>query len=191
MATETDMQDVTGETIYEAQFDGKLTPYVAWLISGYLLITVVGALLIPFWLAISRWYGAEYLRRMSARVTTSAVEIRKGVFFRKEVTIPLNRITDVRLHDGPLMRHYGLRGLRVETAGQSGPQASSEGDLIGVVDALDMRNAILVQRQRVLGEDRSSEDAAPAAPVADSARVLTDIRDILARIEERLSSRDG
>ncbi len=191
MATETDMQDVTGETIFEAQFDGKLTPYVGWLISGYLLITVVGALLIPFWLAISRWYGAEYLRRMSARVTTSAVEIRKGVFFRKEVTIPLNRITDVRLHDGPLMRHYGLRGLRVETAGQSGPQATSEGDLIGVVDALEMRNAILVQRQRVLGEDRSSEGAAPAAPVADSARVLTDIRDILARIEERLSSRDG
>ena len=123
------------------------------------------------------------------RVTTQAVEIRKGVFFRKEATIPLNRITDVRLHDDPLMRYFGLRGLRVETAGQSGPQAGSEGDLVGVVDAVEMRNAILLQRQQVL--DAPGESTAPKAAPEGSAHVLTEIRDILARIEERLQSRDS
>ena len=85
-----------------------------------LLITLAGAPLIPFALLFSRWYYPQYLDRLSARLTTQAVEIRKGVFFRKESTIPLNRITDVRLHDGPIMRRYGLRGLKVETAGQAG-----------------------------------------------------------------------
>ena len=117
------------------------------------------------------------------------MEIRKGVFFRKEATIPLNRITDVRLHDDPLMRYFGLRGLRVETAGQSGPQAGSEGDLVGVVDAVEMRNAILLQRQQVL--DAPGESTAPKAAPEGSAHVLTEIRDILARIEERLQSRDS
>lgn len=183
------MTQITGETLYEAKFDPKLTGYHAWLGSLFLCITVVGLLLIPFWLAMSRWYGREYLRRVSAQVTAQAVEIKKGVFFRKEATIPLNRITDVRLHDDPLMRFCGLRGLRVETAGQSGPQGGSEGDLVGVIDAVEMRNVILLQRQQVLGGSSEAPAAAPAR--TDDASVLTEIRDILARIEDRLSAPGG
>ena len=107
--------DVTGETILEAQFDGNVVGYYRWLVSGFLVITVVG-ILIPFWLLLSFWYGREHLRRLSARLTTQALELRKGVFFRSESTIPLNRITDLRIHDGPLMRRYMLRGLRSRQA---------------------------------------------------------------------------
>ena len=192
MSTQVESQvapHITGETVYEARFDPRLIGYSAWLVSLFLAVTVVGVLLIPFWLAVSGWYGREFLRRVSARVTTQAVEIRKGVFFRKEATIPLNRITDVRLHDDPLMRFFGLRGLKVETAGQSGPQAGSEGDLVGVIDAVEMRNAILLQRQQVL--DPGGEPTAPRATPEESTQVLAEIRDILARIEERLKSRDG
>ena len=120
MSDSSEAISVTGETIIEASFDPRIAGHGRWVVSLFLLITVAGALLIPFWLLFSLWYYPEYLRRLSARLTTQAVEIRKGVFFRKESTIPLNRITDVRLHDGPIMRHYDLRGLRVETAGQAG-----------------------------------------------------------------------
>ena len=184
------MAQVTGDVIAEAQFDRNITGWGRVVISGYLFITVVGILLIPFWLPISYWYGAEYLRRVSARLTTNALEIRIGVFFRKESTIPLNRITDVRLHDGPVMRHYGLRGLKVETAGASGQDSGSEGNLIGVIDAEEFRNAILTQRQQVI--DAESGRATPAAaPVAvatseSSDAVLVEIRDILARIETHM-----
>ncbi len=192
MSTQAESQvtpHITGETVYEAKFDPRLIGYSAWLISLFLAISVVGVLLIPFWLAVSGWYGREFLRRVSARVTTQAVEIRKGVFFRKEATIPLNRITDVRLHDDPLMRFFGLRGLKVETAGQSGPQGGSEGELVGVIDAVEMRNAILLQRQQIL--DPGGEPTASKAAPEESTHVLAEIRDILARIEERLQSRDG
>ena len=183
------MAAVTGEVIAEAQFDDKIASWARWIISGYLVITVVGILLIPFWWAVSFWYGAEYLRRVSARLTANAVEIRIGVFFRKESTIPLNRITDVRLHDGPLMRHYGLRGLKVETAGASGQNASSEGNLIGVIDAEAFRDAILAQRQLVIdAESGRAPSAAPAAAGTSGDAVLVEIRDILARIETRLGS---
>ena len=66
---------------------------------------------------------------MSARLTTNALEIRMGVFPRKESTIPPNRITDLKLHDGPVMRYYGLCGIKVETVGSGGntpvPRATS------------------------------------------------------------------
>ena len=188
-----DMIGVTGTTLAEASFDPKIAGYWRLLVVGMLCITVVGIVLIPFWYAFSFWYGAEYLRRVSARLTTQAVEIRTGVFFRKEITIPLNRITDVRLHDGPLMRHYNLRGLRVETAGSAGQNASSEGNMIGVIDADAFRDAILTQRQRAESADEprpSTPTETPTPADAGANATLREIRDILARIENRMSGPD-
>ena len=176
-----DNRGVTGETLYEAQFDPKITrhgPVVAML---WAVVTVVGIPFIPFVFLFSLWYYPEFLRRMSARLTTHAVEIRKGVFFRKESTIPLDRITDVRLYDDPVMRHYGLGGGKLETAGQSGQYASSEGNLVGVIGAADFRDRILRQRQRVVGGEEAA--AASPAPAGAAPDVLTEIRDILSRIE--------
>lgn len=182
------MTTITGDTIAEASFDPNIAGYARWLIAGFLCITVVGILLIPFWWVFSFWYGAEYMRRVSARLTTNALEIKIGVFFRKESTIPLNRITDLRLHDGPLMRRYRLRGLKVETAGGGGQNDSSEGNLIGVIDAEGFRNAVLAQRQRVIEAETGQAPAAPAAPSSDT---LVEIRDILARIESHLARGDN
>ena len=160
--------------------------------AGVLFITAVRILLIPFWWALSFWYGPEFLRRASARLTTNALEIKTGVFFRKESTIQLNRITDVRLHGGPVMRHYGLRGLKVETARMSGQDASSEENLIGVVDAEEFRNAVLAQRQQVIDAESGRAPSSAALPAeANSDAVLLEIRDILTRIESRLASRDN
>ena len=83
------------------------------------------------------------------------------------------------------MRRFGLHGLKVETAGQSGPNAGSEGNLLGVVDAAAFRNAILRQRQVALGAEPAEDTPATPAPASDTTRLLTEIRDILARIEAR------
>ena len=169
-----------GGTVLEAQCDGSVASHRRWVVSGIMLITVVGILLIPFWLLFSLWNYPEYLRRVSARLTTQALEIRKGVFFRTEATIPLNRITDVRL-DGPVMLYCGLRGLKVKTARMSG-DTGSEGNLIGVIDAIAFRDAVLAQRQEAVSAEQSSDSP---EPVAESTEILAEIRDILARIEEQ------
>ena len=72
------------------------------------------------------------------------------------------------------MRHYGLRGIRLETAGQSGPNASSEGDLVGVIDTAEFRDLIVRQRQKVL-----SGEEAPPAPDGSVPEIMTEIRDFL------------
>jgi len=173
----------TGAALASAKFDPRIAGYGRWSVSLVLFVTVVGIPLIPVWLLFSFWYYVEYLRRISATLTTRAVEIRQGVVFRKEATIPLNMITDVRLHDGPLMRLCGLRGLHIETAGQSGQNATSEGDLTGIVDAAAFRDAILTQRERLL--QGQAAGTAPAEDAASTPAILAEIRDILARIEAR------
>ena len=184
------MAAITGDVKAEAQFDRKISNWGRLVVSGFLFISVAGILLIPFWWLFSFWYWPEYLRRVSARLTTNALEIRIGVFFRKESTIPLNRITDLKLHDGPVMRHYGLRGLKVETAGSAGQDASSEGNLVGIIDAEGFRNAVLEQRQRVIEAETGQAPTAPAAP-APANDTLVEIRDILTRIESRLARGDN
>lgn len=180
-----DEPGVTGQTLLDAQFDRRVIAYWRVLVSLFMVISIVGIPFIPFWLIYSLWFGPKYFDGLSARLTTQALELRKGVFTRNESTIPLNRITDLKLHQGPLMRRFGLHGLKAETAGQAGPHASSEGNLLGVVDAAAFRNAILRQRQIALGA-QPSEDAprTPATP-DDATQLLTEIRDILARIEAR------
>ena len=192
------MIGVTGETVAEAAFDRKVISWLRVVFSGILCLTVVGILLIPLWLVFSLWYGAEYMRRVSARLTTNAVEIRTGVFFRKESTIPLNRITDVRLHDDPVMRHYGIRGLKVETAGGSGQNSSSEGNLVGVLDAEEFRNAMLAQRQLVIdaGSGRAASPTvgrvrSPTLQMQCWWKYETSLRASKCGWEERVSSRRG
>lgn len=175
---------MTGETLREAQFDRAVGSYLRWVVSGFMAITVVGIPFIPFWLLFSLWYVPAYLRRLSARLTPDALEVTKGVFFRSEATIPLNRITDVRLYDGPLMRAYKLRGLKVETAGQSS-DTSSEGKLIGVTGVMEFRNAVLQQRQQAVAGEQPKPAAGPPPAAAGATELLSEIRDILARMEKQ------
>ena len=181
------MASPTGRPIREAEFDRRVMGYVRMVVSLLLVITVVGIPLIPFWLIWSLSYAPRALDRLSARLTARALEVETGVYFRKESTIPLDRITDIRLHDDPIMRRYGIRGIRVETAGQAGSSASAEGNLVGIVDAEDFRNAILAQREALLdapaGVGAAAPSSAPAA-VGDVA-LLTEIRDLLRSIERK------
>ena len=74
--------------IMEGQFDTRYIGYYRIWVSMFLVITVVGILFIPFWLIFSLWYGPESIRRLSVRLTPTTLEIQKGVYFRKEITIP-------------------------------------------------------------------------------------------------------
>lgn len=174
------------DVILEAEFDPKVIPYGRWAVSGWMVVTLAGIPLIPFWLLWSIPYAPKLMARLAARLTPTALEISKGVYFRSDATIPLDRITDVRLHDSPLMRQFGLQGLRVETAGQSGQNASSEGQLIGIVDAVAFRDAILQQREALReGGGSPVGSASMAATSSSDSELLTEIRDLLRSIDSK------
>src|SRR5262245_12345718 len=50
----------------------------------------------------------------------STLRVDQGVYFLKRKAIPLDRITDLMLTQGPLLRHFGLWSLSVQTAGAGG-----------------------------------------------------------------------
>ena len=154
-----------------------------------LIATVAGILLLPFWVFVGGWWASRYHASLSCRLTERSVVIGKGVFFRQELTIPLDKIQDVSIHEGPLLSALGLLRLRLETAGQrSAATGQSEADLVGVMDGRAMRDRILEQRDRLAERGFAAPVAAAPAEGGDGA-VLGEIRDALLRIEARLNEK--
>ena len=44
---------------------------------------------------------------------------KRGVVFRSETNVPLERITYVSVHQGPLMRNFGVHKASIERAGRT------------------------------------------------------------------------
>lgn len=135
--------------IQQATFDPKVRNYwtLIWVIVS--AITVVGIVLTPL-VAIVAWLVSEkVLKAMSAKLLERKLVVKRGIIFVVEKSIPLEKITDVALSQGPVMRFFGLSQLSFETAGQSADGALVS--LIGISDAEAFREAILKQKDKLSG----------------------------------------
>jgi len=110
---------------------------------------------------------------------------------KTEKNVPLDRITDLGLVQGPIMRLFDIEALSVETAGQSSPGALVT--LAGIRDGREFRDAVLRQRDLVVGSHEDQETQVGGSGSAASADAhtqrLESIRDTLLRIEQRLPPR--
>ncbi len=178
----------------EASFDPKLSTY--FLLSGTIVL-VVCIITIPLavvYFLVGKMFIDKYIERLSCTLTERTLEIRKGWINRVESTIPLEKITDLQMIQGPIMRAMGLHGFKVETAGQSSGPGGHLVSLIGIVDAPGFREAVLDQRDaQAEGRGRVSRPSEPAAASPamgdDAVAVLSDIRASLHRIEKSLEHR--
>jgi putative membrane protein len=172
--------------LQEARFDPKLPTY--WMLSTVigLAFTVVGILLIPIALTFGWAFFQKRYEALECRLTERSLHIKRGVIFRSEKNIPLDKIQDIGMTEGPLLRRLGLASLAVETAGQSSPQGAADAGLVGVVDAPAFRDAILDQRDKVSASSGAREPAQPAPldhEAEGTAQLLVRISESLERIE--------
>jgi putative membrane protein len=127
-----------------AQFDRR--PFLYWwLMSNFmLLITMVGIFLIPVWTVFGYFAHKKQYENLGMDLTDRSLNARKGWLFKKQQNIPLDKITDMAVIEGPILSAMGLCHLTIETAGGSGGGGSAQ--LSGVPDALGFRDLVLRQR---------------------------------------------
>ena len=170
----------------EATFNRRVRSY--WLLSGslVLVVTLIGIPLLPFWLLMGHWATERYLQHMSCILTERSLKMSKGMFVRQEKTVPLDKITDVSLVEGPIMRYLDLQAVKIETAGSS---AGAFLTIVGIENTREFRDAVLDRRDTVVERMSEASDAGtlpvPQTTSGDAA-LLTEIRDALLRIESRL-----
>ncbi|MBT3449180.1 MAG: PH domain-containing protein [Bacteroidetes Order II. Incertae sedis bacterium] len=164
-----------------AEFNPDVRKY--WLMSGIwiLFVTIAGIPLILVWYILGMWITGRYLDRLECVLTDRTLIVKKGMIVRSEKTIPLDKITDLGLVQGPLMRYFKVHSLTVETAGQSSQGALVK--LYGITDVEQFRDAVL--KQRDLLKSTTDEAVQPTSNPDDSLTLLREIRDTLKEIASK------
>jgi membrane protein YdbS with pleckstrin-like domain len=109
-------------------------------------------------LALQVVYAFLAAKMYSFQVGEEEVTVRKGVVFRTTSRIPLRRVQDIHVRQGPLLRAFGLGSIKLETAGFSGPNRygqvglHSEGQLPGVANAEEIAEAIMERVKGLRGD---------------------------------------
>jgi putative membrane protein len=144
----------------EAEIAPSVVRYHVLATVAALAVTVVGIVVIPIVAPIVYLYYTRYYQRLSVRLTSRELKVRRGILVVEEKSTPLEKITDLAVYQGPVMRAMGLKGIKVETAGQTSTTGSALVTVVGIVDTDDFRDLVLEQRDRVADRD----DAPPLPP---------------------------
>jgi membrane protein YdbS with pleckstrin-like domain len=128
----------------------------------FLVVTLlgVGAL----WRLGLRWAQASY-DHTSWLLSPDGLEIDRGVFWRKTITVPRSRIQHTDVVQGPLQRSYGLSTLVLYTAGAEHARIALDG--LAFDTALAMREDLLRAGDAAQSATTEPEDQLPPLETAD------------------------
>jgi membrane protein YdbS with pleckstrin-like domain len=136
--------------IIASEFDG--------IIMGITLIGMLALFVIfVFWVRlyyVSIWYEMK----------EDEMSWKRGVWFRRTGIVPYNRITNLDVIQGPVMRILGISTLSIQTAGYSG-QAVPEIRIEGIEHAEELRELI---RSLVRPSDTHGDGSGGGVPIAIS-----------------------
>ncbi|MCT8336849.1 PH domain-containing protein [Methanoculleus sp. Afa-1] len=107
------------------------------------------------------------------RLSVTEVTWQRGVWFRQTGIVPYNRITNVDISQGPLMRFFSFSAVRVQTAGYSA-QAQAEIVINGIADPRDLQEKIMnfVRRTGPVAVEGAPEEPLTADAVVEELRAI-------------------
>ncbi|MDE0707013.1 MAG: PH domain-containing protein [Candidatus Poseidoniales archaeon] len=164
--------------IMAVEFDRKIIIYWWMMANLGLLVTVVGIIAMVVWIPFGWIVHKKQFEHMSGALTDRSINMRMGWLFKKQQNIPLDKLTDVSIHEGPILNAFGVVRMQFETAG------AAPFILTGVKNSDQFRDLVLQQRDSLVSAPQQS------ASSDDSNDVLVEIRDILQQINANISNEE-
>ena len=110
---------------------------------GKLIFGIILTIFLLVMALIALWIPAFFIT-LEYCIESEAVKLNRGVFWKKRITVPFNKITNVDVSQGPLQRRFGLGTIHVQTAGAGGAQgAQAELRMIGIKDFEGLKDIIM------------------------------------------------
>jgi len=126
-------------------------------------ITCIGVLVL---LVIFGSWTRLYYVSMWYEMKEDEMGWKRGVWFRRTGIVPYNRITNLDIIQGPVMRLLGISTLSIQTAGYSG-QAVPEIRIEGIEHAEELRELIRSLVRQSAAHDDGSGGSIPVAVSGD------------------------
>ena len=165
--------------IMAVEFDRKIIVYW-WIMANFgLLVSMIGIPLMLIWLPLGWIAHRKQFEHMSGALTDRSINMRMGGIFKKQQNIPLDKLTDVSIHEGPILNAFGVVRMQFETAG------AAPFILTGVRNSGEFRDLVLKQRDSLVASPNQQSSAS-----TESGDVLIEIRDLLKEINTNLSSEE-
>ncbi len=138
--------------------------YISWAVSfAIVILSTVGFMflaeiwlivaLIFFWFLISIpviiWIPAAF-KVIEYCIDDEGVKMKGGVIWKKQVTVPYSKITNVDITQGPVQRHFNIGTIHVQTAGAGGQQGQKAELKMNGIRELEVVRDIIVKEVKSL-----------------------------------------
>jgi membrane protein YdbS with pleckstrin-like domain len=137
-------------------------------------------LVILFFIWVSLYYDSMWYE-----LREDEMSWKRGVWFRRTGIVPYNRITNLDLVQGPVMRALGISTLSIQTAGYSG-QAVPEIRIEAIEQAEELRELVrTLVRGHPGGDGTGSGVPSPShLPASAEMQMLEELKKIRALLEK-------
>ncbi len=132
------------------------------------------------------WIPAAF-RALEYTIDDDGVKMHGGVVWKKYITVPYSKITNVDITRGPLQRLYNIGTIHVQTAGASGKQGEkAELKLAGIRDLEKVRE-VIIENIKDLNYPVSGrlKKELPSGGETFSRDILNELRDIKDILKEK------
>ena len=163
---------------------GGFTVLPVFIASGFdpVVTILCGVIFLVFLVVFICWIRLYYAS-MWYELRVDEMSWKRGVWFHTTGIVPFNRITNLDIRQGPVMRALGISSLSIQTAGYSG-QAVPEIRIEGIEHAEELRAPI---RSMVRGSGPAHDGTGvPAAgPKTTDQKILDELVKIRSLLEKK------
>ena len=167
-----------------------VTPF--WIVTPFFAkeIVIFFSIFLFIWLVImilvAIWIPAAF-KALEYTIDDDGVKMSGGVVWKKYVTVPYSKITNVDITRGPLQRLYNIGTIHVQTAGAAGKQGEkAELKLAGIRDLKKVREVIIQNIKDTSYHTGIVSPKVTSAGIEEKTPVLESILEELRNIKEVL-----
>lgn len=152
--------------------------------SGVLTGLIVAVLINLVWIVPILLVIHPYYRSLKYEIHDDEVIVRVGIITRSVKHVPFRTITNLKVHQGPLDRLFGIGNLSIQTAGMSG-QSGVEEKLEGLPNFQEVYEQVAVALRRFRGgmSPTQAEEELVQADGQALAQLLEEVRAIRKAVE--------
>ena len=153
------------------------------LFGSFLLIWLIVMIPIAFWIPAA-FKALEYT------IDSDGVKMKGGVVWKKHVTVPYSKITNVDITRGPLQRYYNIGTIHIQTAGAGGKQGEKAELKLSGIRELDKVREVIIENMRDLNYPAGDRNKSKTETPSGTDIIFKDILSELKGIKDILKSRD-
>src|SRR5512137_1531433 len=149
---------------------------------SFVILGFIAVIFILLWIWVAMYYDS-----MSYELREDEINWKRGVWFQTTGIVPYNRIVNLDLRQGPLMRFLGISTLAIQTAGYSG-QAVPEIKIEGIEHAEELRELIRPHVRGSVSHDDGTGSAKPSSTpsgISVHQQMLAELQQIRSLLEQK------